>query len=576
MPGIVMKRRDFLRIAGGGTAVLLTDQMPARGAAPRGQARSAPTAQALAPYVDRLPIPPVLRAPAQADTAITIRMRPCLQKVHRDLPATALWGYNGTWPGPTLDVRRGQTVRVNWVNELPATHFLPIDRTIHGADEQTPEVRTVVHLHGARVWPDSDGYPEAWSTSDGKTGAAHARRPALYSNDQPAATLWYHDHAIGITRLNVYAGLAGLYLVRDDEEDGLNLPRGPFEIPLIIQDRTFNIDGSLRYPTAQAGTHPQWIQEFLGDSVCVNGKVMPFLETEPRKYRFRLLNASNSRFYHLRLARIDRTGRPGERPADALLFHQIGTDGGLLPRTLTLRALVVAPGERIDFILDFSGHWRGRFAMINDAPAPYTRGGGVVPADVMRFEVTRPLSGPDTSTLPETLATLNDLDPTQAVRERVLAVTEIERPSDGYVVIGLLGGRHWNDAITEDPSAGSTEIWSFANATGDVHPIHVHLVRFQVLNRQTFDVKTYLQTGRLVLTGIPLPPEANERPAWKDTVKAYPGYLTRVIQRFDLPAGPSDAPGEEWRYVWHCHMLEHEDNEMMRPYKIVRRAAASR
>ena len=130
-------------------------------------------------------------------------------------------------------------------------------------------------------------------------------------------------------------------------------------------------------------------------------------------------------------------------------------------------------------------------------------------------------------------------------------------------MIGLLGGKRWDDPVTEDPKAGSMEIWSFANTTGDVHPIHVHLVRFQVLNRQPFNVKTYLQTGKLVLTGIPMPPETNERPAWKDTIKTYPGYITRVIQKFDLPAGTSTTPGQEFRYVWHCHILEHEDNEMM-------------
>ena len=535
-----------------------------------------PASPTLTRYVDRLPIPRVLRPSAQPDGLVTIRMRPCAQKAHRDLPATRLWGYDGMWPGPTLDVRKSQAVRVRWINELPTTHFLPIDRTIHGAEEPVPEVRTAVHVHGARVWPDSDGYPEAWSASDGRTGASYSPAPSRYPNDQPAATLWYHDHALGATRLNVYAGLAGLYLVRDDEENRLNLPRGAFEIPLIIQDRAFNLDGSLRYPTAQDGTHPVWVQEFFGDTICVNGKATPFLEIEPRKYRFRLLNASNSRFYHLRLAPTDRTGAPTGRLADAPMFHQIGADSGLLPRALPLRSFIVAPGERFDFILDFSGHWRERFALINDAPAPYTRGGAVVPTDVMLFKVERPLSGPDTSASPETLAAWTAIDPVAAVRERVLAVTEIERPADGYVVIGMLGGRHWNEAITEDPAAGSIEIWSFANATGDVHPIHVHLVRFQVLNRQPFDVKTYLQTGRLILTGRPLPPEANERPAWKDTVKAYPGYVTRVIQGFDLPAGDSAAPGDEFRYVWHCHMLEHEDNEMMRPYKIVRSAAAAR
>jgi spore coat protein A len=187
----------------------------------------------------------------------------------------------------------------------------------------------------------------------------------------------------------------------------------------------------------------------------------------------------------------------------------------------------------------------------------------------MLFKVTKPLAGKDTSSLPDTLAPWTPLDPAHAVRERTLALTEMDRPPDGYTMIGLLGQKHWDDPITEDPKAGTMEIWSFANATGDVHPMHMHLVQFQVLNRQPFDTKTFNQTGKMVHTGIPMAPESNERPAWKDTIKTYAGYVTRVIAKFDLPAGTPVKPGDEFRYVWHCHVLEHEDNEMMRPYKIV-------
>jgi spore coat protein A len=282
-----------------------------------------------------------------------------------------------------------------------------------------------------------------------------------------------------------------------------------------------------------------------------------------------MVNASNSRFYHLALMPTDAVGKPSGRPADAPAFHQIGTDGGLLPAPVTLHYLICAPGERFDVIVDFTDHKGGNLAMVNDAPAPYTRGGEVVPSEVMLFRVSKPLSAQDTSLLPETLAPWSPLDPSNAVRERVLALTEMDRPSDGYTMIGMLGMKHWDDPITEDPRAGSTEIWSFANTTGDVHPIHLHLVQFQVLNRQPFDTREFLRTGKLVFTGNPMPVEANERPAWKDTIKTYPGYITRVVQKFDLPSGTPTAPGQEFRYVWHCHILEHEDNEMMRPYKVV-------
>jgi spore coat protein A, manganese oxidase len=531
------------------------------------QLPEAPPASPLATHVTPLSIPPIIRP--QPGVIVPIRMVPFRHKAHRDLPPATMWGYNGMWPGPTLEARKGQPFSIKWSNELPTKHFLPIDYTIHGSEENVPEVRTVTHIHGAQVLPDSDGYPDAWVTSDGKSGPAFASNPTRHPNDQAATTLWYHDHALGITRLNVYAGLAGMYLIRDAEEDALNLPSGPYEIPLLIQDRKFGADGSLLYPPAKNGTHPMWMQEFFGDTICVNGKATPFLEVEPRKYRFRMVNGSNSRFYHLTLVPADASGKPNGRPVDAPPFRQIGTDGGLLPAPLSIHYLIFSPGERFDIVIDFSEHNGMNLALTNDAPAPYARGGEIVPSEVMLFKVTKPLAGKDTSSLPETLVPWVPLNPAQAVRERTLALTEMDRPSDGYTMIGLLGQKHWDDPITEDPKVGSTEIWSFVNTTGDVHPMHIHLVQFQVLNRQTFDVKTYVQTGKLIPTGIPMPPERNERPAWKDTIKTYSGYITRVIARFDLPPGTPVNPGDEFRYVWHCHVLEHEDNEMMRPYKVV-------
>jgi len=523
----------------------------------------------LARYVDPLPIPAKIQTTGSAGEVIEIQMRQCRQKVHRDLPPTSLWGYNGTWPGPTIEVRSGKPLLIRWVSKLPDKHFLPIDTGIHGAESSLPEVRNVAHIHGAAVLPDDDGYPEAWFTTHGQVGPKFNPHPSVYPNDQPAATLWYHDHCLGITRLNIYAGLAGFYLIRDEAEEALNLPKGEFEIPLMLQDRLFHKDGALFYPKAVHGTHPIWVQEFFGDMNCVNGKVMPFLEVEPRKYRFRLLNASNARFYHLRLYHADASGRVLDKSPDVPVFHQIGSDGGLLPAPLSLHYLLIAPGERFDIVVDFSDFAGKCFSMVNDAPAPYTMGGQIVPPDVMLFKVTKSLSSKDTSSLPDVLVPFEPLDPARAERERVLWVTEKERPSDGYVEIGLLGNARWHEPITEDPKAGTTEIWSFANTTGDVHPLHIHLVQFQVLNRQAFDVQAYQQTGKLVLSGPPMPPERSERPAMKDTIKSYPGYVTRVIQRFDLPRSAQVTPGQEFLYVWHCHILEHEDNEMMRPYKVI-------
>ena len=522
-------------------------------------------------YVDPLPIPPIIRTPVKSNEAVEVQMLQFQQKLHRDLPATTVWGYNGAWPGPTIEAQSGVPVNINWISKLPTTHLLPIDHSIHGAESTLPQVRNVAHLHGACALPDDDGYPEAWFTAHSEHGPKFNPRPSSYPNCQPAATLWYHDHALGITRLNVYAGLAGFYLLRDETEKALNLPQGDFEIPLMLQDRLFHHDGSLYYPKVVNGPkeHPIWIQEFYGDMNCVNGKVTPFLEVEPRKYRFRILNAANSRFYHLRLFNSDATGAITSQSFDVPSFQQIGTDGGLLPVPLDLRYLLIAPGERFDVVIDFSRCQGSSFALINDAPAPYTMGGQYLAEEVMLFKVTKPFSVKDTSAVPDMLVPFEPLNPTFATRERLLLVSEHERPSDGYVIIGMLGNARWHEPITEDPKAGSTEIWSFVNITGDVHPLHVHLVQFQVLNRQAFDVPTYQQTGKLVFTGKPMAPEGNERPARKDTVKSYPGYVTRVIMRFDLPHGAPVTPGQELVYVWHCHILEHEDNEMMRPYKVV-------
>ncbi len=324
-----MNRRELLRLSLYSGAGLLTAKRRLL-ALSAGQALGIkPSAEAsrrlkLANYVDPLPVPAVIR-PSNNGEPVHIRMKQFRHKLHRDLPPTSLWGYNGTWPGPTFEVRRGQSLSVRWTNELPTKHFLPIDKTVHGAEASVPEVRTVVHVHGARTLPESDGYPDAWYTSDGKTGPVPCANPSHYPNDQAATTLWYHDHALGITRLNVYAGLAGFYLIRDDQEDTLNLPSGEFEIPLMIQDRTFNEDGSLLYPSAKNGTKPIWIQEFFGETICVNGKATPFLEVEPRKYRFRIVNGSNSRFYHLTLAAADEagrvTGRSGGRAAISSDWH---------------------------------------------------------------------------------------------------------------------------------------------------------------------------------------------------------------------------------------------------------------
>ncbi|HSB78966.1 MAG TPA: multicopper oxidase [Candidatus Methylomirabilis sp.] len=555
-----------------------------------GSAPKADSSPKLTKYVDELPIPGVVQPTSIVGGVpqYTLEMKQFLGRVHRDLPPTTLWGYNGTWPGPTFEARTGKPIDVLWVNDLPSTHILEkaYDVSLHGADLGEPHVRTVVHLHGAKVMPDSDGYPEAWFTKNwAKTGPFFTTKTYHYPNDQQATTMWYHDHSLGITRLNVMTGLAGFYLLRDSAEDRLNLPQGPYEVPLLIQDRIFYPDGSLDYPIVLNGSHNVWIPEFFGDIPCVNGKAFPFLRVEPRKYRFRFLNGCNSRILHMTLVDAKNPNRPV--PA----FNQIGTDGGLLPAPVALTDLLMAPAERFDVVIDFSPYAGRTFTLLNDAPAPFPGGGEVGLPEIMQFQVSKPLAAPDSSLLPASLAPISLIPESQATAQRYIMLSEADRASDGFPIIGELGGSpiaatpgnptggaRWDDPVVESPGVGATEIWNLVNVSTDAHPIHVHLVQFQVLDRRTFDLQQFMQTGKVVFTGDPIPPAPNERPAFKDTVKAFSGVdkkgnvtglVTRLIAKYDLPTGTKVKVGDRFRYVYHCHILEHEDNEMMRPFDVV-------
>ena len=489
----------------------------------------------LTAFVDILPIPriakPVGERVIQGGSAARlpvyrIPVAPVATQIHRDVPLTRVWGYGGSMPGPTIEARSGDGIFVEWPNELPTRHFLPIDHHLMGAEADKPEVRTVVHLHGAKVPPESDGYPEDWYVP-GRSATYH------YPNEQDPALLWYHDHAMGINRLNIYAGLAGLYVIRAGREDSLNLPAGAFEIPLVLMDRMIRQDGQLYYPVSQIPDAP-WIAELFGNAILVNGKLLPYVDVQPRKYRFRVLNASNARFFSLALK---------NGPA----MHQIGSDQGLLAGPIELKLLTLAPAERADLIIDFADH-KGERIVLQD---------GVVP--VMQFRVGSERIV-DSSSLPKTLRPVARIPESAAVRVRELSLDEqvdvLDEP-----MIHLLNSKRWHEPVTENPILNTTEIWSLVNATEDTHPIHLHLVRFQVLDRKPFDVNHFLATREIRYVSDPFPPEPGEM-GWKDTVRATPACATRIIAKFE---------GYPGRYVWHCHILEHEDNEMMRPYEILSR-----
>ncbi len=636
---------------------------------------------------------------------------------------TYVWSYQvGTapahYPGVTIEAQRNAPTTVTYTNNLAGAggsatflqKYLTVDQTIHWADPlvldclmnpsqpacftpygnpnwvgpgnppaaQIPgaPVPTVVHLHGGEDPSAFDGGPDQWFTPNGIHGPGYVSLSPVagnqdiyrYPNGQQATTLWFHDHALGTTRVNVFSGLAAFYLLRDSRDTGLpgnaiNLPGGEREIELLIQDRQFDSNGQLFFPDGPLGglngpppnptVHPFWIPEFFGDVIVVNGKSWPYLNVEPKRYRFRLVNGSNARMYNFSFS-------------NNMPFWQIGTDGGLLDTPVKASSIFLAPAERADVIVDFSGQKVGaNIILTNSAKAPFPSGAPADPqtvGQIMQFRMVA-LTSPDTTCNPALAAgsagacDLRGTDPIVRLanpttgslapgvvpdKKRQLVLKEIEGPGGPLEV--LLNNTKWlglkestltsgnpqplpgstqigPEWFTELPRVGSTEVWEIANITGDAHPIHIHLIQFQLINRQTFQLNKYTSAWEAAFAGgfkpgdgppfsyntvnadnavggnipftpylqmSPAPPAANEA-GWKDTIVMHPGEITRVAVRFApqgvavggvsaginlFPfdptaligqtdfAGNPGGPG----YVWHCHILDHEDNEMMRPY----------
>ncbi len=665
MAGIT--RRQLLKYGTAGGAVLFLPlrvslrqalaQVPG-GTLPPGSIPKYVTPLVIPPAMPRAAAPPAVRSIDYYEIAV----RQFRQNI---LPAamgltTTVWSYGSAnhpgsfnYPAFTIEASWRKPVRVKWINQLVDAngdylpHLLPVDQTLHWANPPggpagtdthgtdpspyTGPVPIVTHLHGGHSSEESDGYPEAWYLPTARNiPAGFARSGSFYqqfraeaqrllgqawtpgsavfqyNNDQRAATMWYHDHTLGMTRSNVYAGPAGFYLLRGGPADavGGRLP-GPapalgdpaglryYEIPIAIQDRSFNADGSLFYPDSRAffeGLDPSQLQipfipeeacdgpsdispifnpEFFGNTMVVNGKTWPFLEVEQRRYRLRFLNGCNSRFLLLELS-------------NGLPFWQIGTEGGFLPAPLQLKRLLLGPAERADVIVDFTNVGVGTEIILQNLGPDEPFGGGEPPSDfdqadpdttgqVMQFRVV-PASGPDTSTPPNELVLPGIAALPAATNTRQVSLNEVDSETvlvstdaDGNIVLDCAGGepfgpkeallgtlangagvpRNWDDPITENPAIGATEVWELHNFTEDAHPIHIHEILFEVVNRQPFG-------------GPSRPPEPWEAGARKDTVVAYPGEITRVKATFDRGG----------LFVWHCHIVEHEDHEMMRPYRI--------
>jgi len=498
---------------------------------------------------------------------------------------TTVWGYgkdqaSATYPGRTFVVQRDQPINVRWTNNLvdstgaPLSHLLPVDSTLHWADPlgqghvpgpYTGPVPAVTHVHGGHTESASDGLPDAWFTPGfALTGMDFKKETYHYDNDQEAGTVWYHDHALGITRLNVYAGLAGFFLIRDaidtgDRANPLGLPTFPYEVPIVIQDRMFDENGELVYPTEPeepGAPDPSALPEFFGEYILVNGQAWPFLDVEPRKYRLRFLNGSDSRFYNIWFSK---GGRPtGSGP----MIYQIGTDNGFLYSPVALNQVTFGPGERLDTIVDFSAFAGETLILRNNARSPYPKGDTVSPqttGQLMAFRVSStPVSDP--SVIPATLRPSPIVPPGPAITTRQLILYE---GTDMYGRLQPLlgtaadGALLWDEPITENPMLDDVEIWEVYNLTPDAHPVHQHLVAFQILDRQKFkaNVGPHGELSNIRRIGQSKKPDPNEA-GWKDTAQMFPGEVTRVIARYD----------REGKYVWHCHILSHEDHEMMRPY----------
>lgn len=500
-----LSRRHFLRsIAALGGAALCVPRIRTL-AANHDHGGVTPSAiTGLEPFVDALRILPVLRPKKikKADT-YKITMQAGSAKCHRDLPLTDIWGYNGLYPGPTIVATRNRTVSIRQTNNLPMAHG-------SGGTGEMAHMLPAVHLHGAEVAPENDGHPNDGIEYGGGT------RDYTYANQQRGCTLWYHDHTHGQTGERVLKGLAGMYLLRDPSvEAKLKLPSGAREIPLLIQDRSFAATGQFIYSLDDATLEGG----FLGDNILVNGVVQPFLAVDTALYRFRILNASNSRIYKLALS----NGDP---------LVQIGTDGGLLQRPKELASIEIAPSERVDVILDFT-----KFPIGSRVVLENLNGTGST-AQIMRFDIAKRVK--ETKRIPAFLHPWEELPESESL---ILRNFNLARQTINGTLIWTINGQAYNPANPPlaTPIVDSIEQWNFVNPTNHPHPMHLHLVQFQVIN----------------INGVPQ--DASEF-GWKDTIVVPPASEVTILARFSKYTG---------RYVFHCHNLEHEDFAMMGEFEVL-------
>lgn len=637
-----LSRRQLLKLGTATGAGLIIGSRLLRGVAigqPVCNVQASSKIFSLTPFKDPLPIP-VVKKPFKRDAKgdhYQVVVKDVAQLLHSEMPAkTPVWGYDGLFPGPTIEATVNRKVFLTVENALTKTSYLTcVDRYIEGANvlesDNYAGPMITTHLHGGNVEHIDDGWPD-FRYGPGVSFTYE------YPNIQLPTTLWYHDHGMAVTRLNVYSGLAAFYILRDSLEARLALPKGlytepgnGFEVPIVIQDRSFNDDGTLWFAGGAGG----WEPEFFGDYPVVNGMIQPYLEVTQSKYRFRFLNGCNARFLNLSLS---------PAPQSGIHFVQIGTDGGLLPAPVSIKpvsvplpgtssslnqVLLMAPAERCDVIIDFSQFDVGtNITLSNDAPGPFPGGDVSDPAsamsNVMQFRVVA--GRKSVHAIPARLRTM-PANPAPSV-SRFITLVDHGSPMfgtnapntlppdpacpampvnnqmhnfapgcDGSVPATenlyptlLINNQMWMEPPTETPKVGATEVWYWINTAPDTHPMHMHQVQFKVLGRQSFDLGAYLEenphlgpgnnvieelaerdprpfmTGTTVTDPEPgnntvpplIDPDENEK-GWKDTVRCPPGMVTVTLATF----GPFKGP-----FPYHCHILDHEDNDMMRWFMV--------
>ena len=577
----MITRRSFLKYSAGASAALALPWSV------RQVFAAMPARSLLTKYIQQLPVPGdgivVASQMPSGSNHYAFTQIEIARQLHPNLPPTPLWAYDdgsglagqaGSF-GMAVVAQSGTPVTMNFTNNVPSHYpsWIPVDPqlTPFRNPDGTPQVRLMTHLHGGFVAADSDGNPAATPLlfKQGQTQNVLYTNQALPSptsmdGGMPASLLWFHDHGLGTTRLNVFAGLAAAYILRDQSDTGsepnpIGIPGGAYEIPLVIQDRQFNPDGTFLYPTSDI-EGVVWIGEYFGDVMLVNGKVWPYLNVEPRMYRLRILNGCNARIMNLDISGVD--------------FWQIGAEGGMWDIPVLTKRLVMAPAERADVLVDFSNFAGQTLVLKNHKPqSPVSTPAPELP-QVMQIRVGTTVSQPGPTTIPSSLpgraANLGS-----PINTRYITLNEID-PDEPTWFLNLNGEHFEALPITETPKVGTIEDWVYINLTPDTHPMHSHLVTFQVVGRTPFDVQAYEEAyegphgvpGGIdptpFATGPMEPPDPTER-GFKDTVKANPGYFTTIRAKYDLPTGVN-APQT---YVYHCHIVEHEDNDMMRPFTVV-------